>query len=253
MSQAKIYLALVSLGKANAKKIAQTAKIDNAEVYRQIEKLHKKALIEKILKTPVEYKPFPLNEVTKIFLQQRNRENAEIEKEVKFLLRRTAKSPDTVEEDRISIIPKGEYRKNFTIKEMEQAKTEILWYTQIERIPLAQRYYHKQWIKNFARGVRHRTLSELNRPTEKILNYIQKFKKDNPKFEIRFTSPHILTTFAIFDNTTIHFSTERLTALANSRVLYTNNAQIVKLSKDYFEMRWESAMLEPPEDENRDR
>ncbi len=249
-SQAKIYLTLLSLGKATAKKITQNTKIDNAEVYRQLEKLHKKAFIEKILKNPIEYKPLSLDEVTKILLQQRNRENVEVESKVELLLKRRGKAnySDSIEaeEEKISIIPQDQYRKKSTIKEMEQAQTEVLWYTQIDRIPLAQKYYSVQWTKNFARGVKHRTLAELNRPNEKILNYIEKFKEKHPEYDIRFTFPHILVNFAIFDSKTMHFSTDILTGVANSRVLITNNSQLVKLSKDYFEMRWESAMLKLP-------
>ncbi len=247
VSQTKIYLALVSLGTANAKKISQTAKIDNAEVYRQLEKLCEKALIEKILKNPTEYKPFTLNEATEILLKNRKKEDEKIRKEVKILLTKIENTKlEIYEEDKISIIPKDAYRIQNTLKELKRAQKEVLWYTQIERIPVTITYYGEQWVDNFARGVKHRTIAELNKPTENVISFIREYKEKNPNFDIRFVNPNLLITFGIFDNKIMHFSTDRLTGVANSRILCTNNAQLIKVNKEYFELRWKSAMKEAP-------
>lgn len=79
-SQAKIYLTLVSLETANVKKIAQNAKIDRGEVYRQLWILQNKSLVEKILTIPNEYRPMPLKKTFEIMFQQKKIENEVLQK-----------------------------------------------------------------------------------------------------------------------------------------------------------------------------
>jgi sugar-specific transcriptional regulator TrmB len=239
------------LGGANAKQIAQTAKIDHGEVYRQLEILQEKSLVEKILSIPTEYKPMPLNEATTILIQQKNKENAEIRKKVESLLKKGGHT-DTFreEESRVSIIPRDEYRKIYSTRVVDGAQKEIIWYTQIERIPITQTYYSEAWKKAFARGIRFRTIAELSKPTDQVKTFIQNHKKEFPSWEIRFAKPTLFATFNIYDDKEMSFSTEKLTGLANSQILSTNNAQLIRVIKDYFELRWSTAMIEYPKKED---
>jgi sugar-specific transcriptional regulator TrmB len=235
------------LGVASVKKIALTARIDRGDAHRQIEILQEKTLVEKIIRIPNEYKPMPLNEALKMLIQQKNKENAEMQQKVNALLRKGGHADtDREEENKTSIIPQDDYRKHYATRIIENAQKEIMWYTQIERIPIALTYYNEAWKRTYARGVRHRVIAEVNKPTDKILRFIQKYKMENPNFTIRFTNPTLLVTFDVCDNKFVNLSTEELRGLANSQILSTNNAQVVKVIKDYFELRWKAATKEYP-------
>lgn len=245
MSQAKIYLSLIALGTANAKEISQFTKIDRGEVYRQLEFLQKKALIEKILRTPTEYKPIALNHAIKLLLQQKNKEHSEIKQKAKALLR---KNPDAdyIKENatKFSVISE-DYIKQYLIDAKERTQKEWLWFTQIERIPVTINTYYEDWKKASDRGIRWRTIAELNNPTNKILDFITEYKKENPNFDIRFTDPSLLVTFEIRDNQELDFFTDVTKGLAGGQVIYTNNPRFIRVFTDYFEIRWKTAKLEP--------
>jgi sugar-specific transcriptional regulator TrmB len=246
-SQAKIYLTLISLGVANAKKIAQTTGIDRGEVYRQLERLQEKALIEKILNVPYEYKPMPLNEALQLLIQQKNRENAEIQQKAETLSKK-ASQMDTVKKEEwgISIIPKDDYRKHWSVRSFEFVHKEIMWYTPIRRLPVAMNYYYEPIKKILDKDIKWRIIAELNKPTDDVLRFIQRHVDKYPNFAVRFVNPTLFVSFTIYDDKKLNFSIEPITGLANSQILYTDNEQVIKVIKDYFELKWNSAMKEYP-------
>jgi sugar-specific transcriptional regulator TrmB len=239
------------LGITNAKIIAQTAKIDGGEVYRQLEILQKKSLVEKILASPNEYKPMALDAALKMLIQQKNRENLEIQQKAKSLLKRGIKV-DTIDEEgfKISVIPKRDYLSHYIDEANNRCKKEWLWFTQIERIPIVTTTHSKSFKEALDRGVRWYTIAELNKPTDKIIGFIRKYSKENPNFFTRFVNPTLLVTFAILDSKELDFFTEVAKGASDSQALYTNNPQIVKVIKDYFELRWNTAMTEYPQKED---
>ena len=246
-SQAKIYLTLVSLGVANAKIIAQTAGIDRGETYRQLENLQEKTLIEKILGVPVKCKPMTIDHAIAALLQQKNRENAELQQQAEVLLKKKVSAEPLSEmQNRISVIPQREYLVWCVRDMINRAEREIVWYTQIERIPIALSHYSAEHKKAADRGVRIRVIAELNKPTNHAQGFIQRYKTKNTNFLIRFANPTLLVTFAICDGEVMDIFTEVTEDLAGSRALCSNNRQIIKVLSDYFELRWTTAMTEYP-------
>jgi|WetSurMetagenome_2_1015567.scaffolds.fasta_scaffold353427_1 sugar-specific transcriptional regulator TrmB len=249
-SQAKIYLALISLGVANAKKIAQTAGIDGGEVYRQLESLQKKGLVEKILNTPNQYKSMALNEALELLVGRKNREDAKIRQKIKVLLRKGDRVHEDAlkeEEAKFSIIASNEYRIRRMTKVHDWIEKEILWFTQIERVPVSLTIYYEAMKKASARGVRWRAIAELNKkPTDRTLEFIKKFKEENPYFDLRFSASPSLVTFSICDDRELFFSTAEVKGAAGSKTLCTNNPQLIRLTKEYFELKWNTAIKEYP-------
>lgn len=251
-SQAKIYLALVSLGVANAKEISKIAKIDNADVYRQLEKLQTKSIVEKIITFPNNYKPMALNEVIEMLIEQKNRENTKIAQKAKALSKKTIRRNTTKKEEyEISIIPKGKSIIRYYKRAYERVQKEWLWYTPIERIPKAIDFYNNETEKAFARGIRLRTIAELTNPTDEILGFIQKYKEENPNFDIKFANSTLNITFALRDDKELDIFTKASKDVADSPALYTNNSMLIKLIKNYFELIWNSAMKEYPKKNNK--
>jgi sugar-specific transcriptional regulator TrmB len=247
-AQAKIYLTLTTLGAANVKQIAQTAKIDRGETYRQLEQLQQKNIVEKILNTPNEYKPMPLNNTLKLLIKQKNQESIQTQKKAKAMLKKAAHYSDTNKEleNKISIIPKNEYLKQYITGIYERAQKEIIWYTQIERIPATITLYYQANKKALDRGIQLRTIAELNKPTDQALKFIQRFKNENPNFHIKYVKPTLLTTFAICDGKELDIFTQAAKSTTDSPALYTNNPQITKPLKEFFELKWNTATKKPP-------
>ena len=84
--QAKIYLTLAKLGKAGVNRISKASNVARSDVYRVMPALEKLGLAEKIVATPTIYKAAPVREGLSILLQQKTKENSELQKETKPLL-----------------------------------------------------------------------------------------------------------------------------------------------------------------------
>lgn len=247
LSQARIYLTLLALGPAEVKKIAQSAGIDRGEVYRQIDVLLEKNLLEKIIDFPNKFKSIVLNEAIKCLVQQKNKENVELDQKVKKLLEKGVNSDQiTFNDSRISIIP-SDHSKRQVPKRYENLKKEEVWYTQIENISYCINLWDDIFKKAFSRGIKLRVIAELNHPTEAILKLVQKYGKENPNFILRFDKPTLLTTFAIYDDTELTIYTKKKDGFSlevERPVLWTTNNVLIEIFKDYFELRWKNAMKE---------
>ena len=248
-SQAKIYLTLLALGTTDVKKIAQIAGVDRGEVYRQIEVLLKKDLLEKIIEIPNKFKPIVLNEAIKTLVQQKNKENVELDQKVKKLLEKGVNSDQiTFDDSRISIIP-SDHSKRQLPKRYEHLQKEEVWYTQIENIPFCLDLWDNTFKKAFSRGIKLRAIAELNQPTEAIFKLVQNYGKENPNFILRFDKPTLLTSFAVYDETEMTIYTEKKSGASlelERPVLWTTNPVLIGVFKDYFELRWKNAMTKYP-------
>jgi sugar-specific transcriptional regulator TrmB len=79
-SQAKLYLNLLVLGKATAKAIAKLSNTDRSLTKRILTGLIDIGLVQRIVDSPVQFKPVPLDEVLCILLKRRKQEDLEIQK-----------------------------------------------------------------------------------------------------------------------------------------------------------------------------
>lgn len=243
-SEAKIYLALISVKSAEAKKIAQITGIDRGEVYRQLVNLQEKGLIQKILHQRANgYKPMPLNELVGILIAQKSKENQEVFRKAETLLKKGTCHVNSLQEEalNISIVPKNEhFRKRISLKKFSSSQKEVLWYTQIDRVPKAlSRYYAA--MKKPAFRARIRAIAELNSPPDDTIRIIDKFKEENPFFEIRYTEPSYLINFEIFDNEEMNFAIEEMKD-PNSQIVNTNSKHLIKVIKEFFEFKWNTGV-----------
>jgi sugar-specific transcriptional regulator TrmB len=246
-SQSKIYLTLISLGTADVKKIAETTMIDRGEVYRQLEILQKKSLINKIVDIPTEFKPMPFKMAIKTLVQQKNEENAQIHQIAKALLKKKFQRQISQEEKlKIKIIPKNEYRKIVSLGEISNSKNEVLCYSQIARISRSQGAYNEAIKKAAKRGVRFRFILELDELSDQTVTFLQEYMTEISDVEVRFTNTTTSASFTIFDGKEMNFSTEKITGVANSQMLVTNDLPLINVIKVFFEFTWNSAMREYP-------
>lgn len=247
-TQAKIYLALLALGPVDVKKIAISTRIDRGEVYRQIETLQNNYLLEKILDNPLRFKSIDLTEAVKVLVQQKKRENAELNQRVKRLLKKRDDQEHTNYEGnyKISIIP-SDYSKRQLPKRYEYLQKEEVWYTQIENVSFCLNLWDKTFKKAFARGIKLRAIAELNQPTKAALEFVNRYAKENPNFSVKYDNPTLLTTFAIYDEKEMTMYIEKHKAFIESYrrpVLWTNNPILIQIFKHYFELRWKTATTE---------
>jgi sugar-specific transcriptional regulator TrmB len=75
--QARIYLTVLTLQKANVGKISNTAEIARPDVYRVLPTLEKLGLVRKVLASPIMFEPTPLKDACTLLLQRKKEEYSE--------------------------------------------------------------------------------------------------------------------------------------------------------------------------------
>jgi sugar-specific transcriptional regulator TrmB len=246
LSQARIYLTLISYGNANAKEISQATAIDPGEVYRQLDKLCDNGLVQKILNIPNKYEPINLKDTINMLVEQRNKENKQILIQIEEILEKKIGGPIEREVERI-LVSGSAITFNQIVKIYELLENELLWYTQIERVPMSVNSLYDSMKKALSRGVKWRVIAELNKPTKEIFAYIKDYQRKNSNFEIRFVNSKLNVIFGIQDGKSMSLYTEVPKMFTDSQLLITNNSQLVKIVKAYFEIIWQNASSKYPE------
>jgi sugar-specific transcriptional regulator TrmB len=247
ISQAKIFLTLICMGAANAKQICQTVKMDNADVYRHLEALQKKGLVEKVLKFPYEYKAIALNESLKILMKEKDEEDRRIQRKAKALLKNLTMTPIQEKDFKLSIIPQKIAAKRFVTTEHKNMK-EVYLYSQIETFPRWIFKFGRFWKEGIGRnnGQVH-AIAELNNPADadNIVKYIKEYSQKNSFFNCRFTRSRLLITFGVQifrvqkeKDEALFIYTESATAHEVKEILWTNNPLLLNAYKELFELKW---------------
>ncbi len=236
--QAKTYLALAKLGSADVKTISKVSKVARQDVYRVTPKLQKLGLAEKIISTPTMYKAIPLKMGLSILLQQKVEENAELQEKTELLINNfeehfgLEKAVTNGEPQFIITSERTVFHKRISdaIDAAQKSKNSIVSLEGFKALLFNHKEHLTQAIN---RGVRIRII------TEKLENprSIQKLSRDltgNPLFTVKYTASSTPVCMMIFDDKEVNLR------MAEGAVpsFWSNNPNIVNLSRKYFEEMW---------------
>jgi len=235
--QAKTYLALATLGKADVKTISKASNVFRQDVWRLMPTLEKLGLTERVVAKPTRYKAIPLKEGLSILLQRKTKENAKLQTRTKKLI-------NNLQEDNLKITLKEEdaqfiitsektlFRKRFE-KHIDMAQTSIDVVVSSHEVFEEMVFHHFKGFKRaLERGVKIRALTE-KAEDEAVSRSVQVLKQ-NGFFELKYLSPLLPVTMAIFDDKEVNIR------ISNSLVpnLWSNNFAIVSLAASYFGEMW---------------
>jgi sugar-specific transcriptional regulator TrmB len=237
--QAKTYLNLARLGKADVNTISKASNLARTDAYRVMIVLEKLGLAEKIIAKKTEYQATPIKEGISILLQNKRRKYAKVKRKTASLLRSIHDNDlqDFKEENQQFIITSEPrlFQKRFG-KSLSEAKTCDMM------IPAAglkyTLFYFRQFMKTaLKKGAEIRIITEKpeDAATYKKMRHFEK----NSFFEIRFAAvSHMNFAVTIFNGKEMNLCISR-----NSEVpsLYSNNAQAVEEAKMLFEATWNNS------------
>ncbi|MEM2082097.1 MAG: helix-turn-helix domain-containing protein [Candidatus Bathyarchaeia archaeon] len=245
--QAKTYLALAKLGKADVKTIARASKVARQDIYRIMPALQNMGLVEKIVASPTLYKVTPIKESLCTLLQNKTKECIELQMKMKDLVNNFQNKVDDAslqdEEQQFSIISsKRLLHKKLSEKDRRAQKSIDAianWKT------IRATFFHRvQDVTNaLKRNVKLRIITETHekdRQVEKIIRILRKY----PSFEIRYTSGPIPVNAVIHDAAEINMC---IATLPDNDVpsLCSTNPRFIRVMAAYFEEVWNSALSEP--------
>jgi sugar-specific transcriptional regulator TrmB len=237
--QAQVYLALTKLNKATIKTVSTTSKIDRANVYRVLIRLHEINLVEKFLGNPTIFKALPLSEGLKMLMERKEKEDKEIKMQAKELLKKYKQTNQELHIDdkcEIVLVPSGKLTVR-KVEEMVDANLQthdliIYWSDFEEQVPEVI----ARWKKLLQRDVKVRILVYLkpNCALPESVLALKKFKE----FKIKQITKQPKSTISIIDGNQAFLSVSPQLSASSKPGLWVSNPGIVGLVEDYFEVLW---------------
>ena len=239
--QAKVYIALSRLDTSTGRTTAKVAQVASQDVYRVLNELQERGLVEKILAKPTLYKATPMNDGLSLLLQNKKEEFIETEKQIKEI---SSNFYDDLNENimeekaQFSITSKITLLLKMHDKLADAAKKSIdLLYPQncSKKILFNNCQYIYRAIK---RNVQIRAI--LSKVNEETTVETPNHRLKNPLFQLRYASDTCnLFGMHIFDK-------QEVTVAVSEKpipILWTNNVHVVKLAEAYFENTWNNAQI----------
>jgi sugar-specific transcriptional regulator TrmB len=240
--QAEIYLAIVRLGPATVKVIAQTLQIARAEVYRSTAELQKLGLITKNIATPSSFRAVPPSEALSILLQQNaeKHENLRVKAEQIFRNYKNYNIEKTIQENTRYYITSGakaEHRE--FAKDLAEIQTSMDCVLNWKDVIFVINKYFKELKEVLKRGVKIRYVTNIPEGT-KLPQNIQTLKKTG-SFVVKTSSTIPKAGIDIVDKKLVRIISFPDPARSEVEVLRLNNLEIVDLAQEHFELKWNSA------------
>jgi Fe2+ or Zn2+ uptake regulation protein len=235
--QAKVYLALVSLGNPTARETAKLSKIARQEVYRIVNELSEVGLVSRIVTTPTKFKPLPLSEGASLLIGRRCKKTYELQTKVRKLLeKRTNKKLGHTNHEFKMVPEKAPWFRNY--RRLETIKTFDLL-TSVKRFSSRLLYDKEEWVKGLENGGKFRIVTEKPPPDSSLLPIVNALRK-HLNFKFRCTSTKCQVVLAIVDQKEAHL------ALAPSKrvgppYLISNHPSFVHMAQNFFERCWREA------------
>jgi len=243
--QAKVYMALVRSGPSRTSAISKISKVAQPDIYKTLSKLQEIGLVEKIIKTPLEYRATPMNEGISLLLKTKTKRYEKVRAEAKILLS-TAKieKPDVekqMETPQFVLIPRRTVieKINTAIAQAQISMDLLLSWKRFSRgiISTFAESMESAWAKN----VKIRFIIESPSKSKTAKQLIQ-FCGEKPFSQIKIIRHCPTIVLGIYDKKEVFLIVKPKTDLSGSPALWSNNPSLIALAKDHFEILWFTAM-----------
>lgn len=245
LCQAKIYLTIIESGMVTARTISSISKVSQPDIYRIMPKLQKLGLIEKVITTPIKFKPIPIQDAIYILLERKVKETSKLRVKARELVehynKETAKTIPKENNSGFILIPekRAQIARNI-MKILETTQTSISCAIPSKRYLQAMTTYAKEIRKTLKRGVEIRIVT--GKTEDKVeLAHIRKiaqaFKK-YPSFKVRHSHMPIKTSFWVRDNKELEIFISPTYEQNKAPALWSKNPSLLGLVQDYFETIW---------------
>lgn len=233
--QAKVYLALSILPK-NIASVSEASKVPRTDLYRVLDELEKKGIVERIIANPIEFKAVSLNECLDILIQARTRQSFDLLNRAAKLRKAFAeKSPENnfdVKPKYVLVQPNRVVGKILSAINCSTAHIDLLlsW----KRLSFGI-YFFKDALRNaWKRNVTCRILTDY--PQENCIPQSIFHKKS--ACSIRFLVFPPKTVIGLYDYKEVFIIENPSVGLNESSALWSNNSSLISLAKEYYENLW---------------
>jgi sugar-specific transcriptional regulator TrmB len=248
VKQAKIYLALVSLGTSAVGDISKLSKVRREEVYRILPKLEKMGLIEKTLSTPVKLKGAPIENALSILIrnEEENAKNRIIDltkRKEEFLqnYRTGTKSASMGDGDQFSLSSEKAVSLSKAQSLIDAAQTQLDYIASREKVLQFFKFFSDSLKQAANRGIRFRVISNSPKGEDELPLIINQLFGNKNNVSIRYLE-QLPNHFLIMDNQEVLIATSTSGYLCDKPILWSNNVPHVTVYKKLFDEMWASSV-----------
>jgi len=240
--QAKVYLTLAKSESLTIAGIADLSKVPRTDLYRVIKELEEEGMVERILAHPVQFKSIPIAECFLLLLQRRTEKtNQYRSRAIKLLQDNRSQSSyisNETKDNRFILVPSSRVVDRIA-KAIDSAQREIDLILSGSRFSRGAFIYLENMKKALARGVKCRIVFEKGEKDSISPQQLQFLKSRN--CQMKFINRFPQTVLGIYDNQEVFIIENPAAELAASPALWSNNASLIALAKDFFETLWPTA------------
>jgi sugar-specific transcriptional regulator TrmB len=241
-TQAKLYMTLLGFEETDGRTISAKAKIPRQEVYRTLDELEKKGLVEKVISSPYKFKATPLDLGLQILIDKRIQHCKEIQvKTKKFLRKHQADEKNELSKPEYELIMvEGRQRLMQLMKRQhETAERKVRILTTLPRWLQILNFCFENYEEALSRGVKYQVVLEAQESEIGSRANIHSLLKSQ-NFELRLTGSPLDTNAAIFDDREVTVNFFLSQSLAESPLVWTNHPSFISMCRDHFTAIWNS-------------
>ncbi len=242
--QARVYLALTNLGRANTKNLAKNSNVARQDIYRITTELQNIGIVEKIIAIPNEYRAIPIQDGIKILLERKQKENSEVQKKaVELLQRQKDEEKEHIQEGKSEfvLISKNQALLQRMAKAIETTQSSIdamtSWVEFLEKINTLS----EEVERALYRGITIRLVIKENNTDRWPKKALLLMK--NPQFKVKVTKKLPTEILTIYDRKEALMTTSASGSTTISPALWSDNSCIVAIAQDAFEKMWHSSKV----------
>ena len=231
------------MGNANGRTLAEHAKVPRSIVYRALDELQKKGLVEKEIAQPYIFRAISIQNGLQMLLDQKFEECKKIRKETGKLLRKTKNNQDMPLSDRqyeFLMIDRKERIIQRMRHQHENAKQRVDVLSTLQRwLQILNECLH-DYENAISRGVRYRVVLDSCKQDIGRHKNIRDLLS-NPNVCLRLSTCSLSVNAAIFDDKEGSFCFYPSKPLSESPIIWTNHPSFLAMFQSHFENIWESA------------
>jgi sugar-specific transcriptional regulator TrmB len=241
-SQAKLYLIMLKIGRADVKTVARHSGVARQEIYRILCELQESGLVEKIIAKPYLFEAIPLQDGLSILLTRKAEDYNEAREKTKSLLQKfESKAENVSQEYALTLIPKGEAVIKRIGNMLRNAQTSVDLVTTMVRFMQANHQYFAFHKEGAERGVKFRVITEKPKDDKAFSKEMQELWF-MPCVKIRYICQLPKANVAIFDGKEAMVTVYPATGLTESPCIWTNHSSLLAIYQDHFETVWRRAL-----------
>ncbi|NLE04079.1 MAG: hypothetical protein GX638_04645 [Crenarchaeota archaeon] len=237
---ARIYLALIKSGSCTAYQIAKSANLASEVVYRSMHKLQEMGVVQKIVRTPIEYQASPLDVSVPYLLRQKEKATADLKRQSSIFIKSFNSHIEEIskkEDFKILLIPESEqfirFSKN-TFSLVENSLDLVMTSQKFSNFTFSNYDVFKK-LSDKEVNVRI-VISGIGcgSPLQAVNDIIK-----NPHVKVRFISEEISACIGIYDEKEVIITSPTKADFASLPVYWSNIPCIIGLCKTYFNDCWQ--------------